>query len=74
MTKTEEKLDDKVLEYRKRHKKCKYCKHLKYISHFGIGVDYHLCKAKDKIIKDLMPDMRELPRLFCSCYEVKQTK
>ena len=63
-------MDEKVYQYRKKHKKCKYCKHLKYKGHFGIGVSYYLCEAKDKIIKDLIPDMRELPRLFCSCYEV----
>lgn len=67
-------MDEKVYQYRKKHKRCKYCKHLKHKGHFGIGVSYHLCEAKDKIIKDLMPDMRELPRLFCPCYEVDKEK
>ena len=65
-------MDEKVLQDRKKHKKCKYCKHLKHKGHFGIGVSYYLCEAKDKIISDYLPDKRNIPRLFCSCYEVDE--
>lgn len=68
-------MNEKVLHYRKKHPKCKYCKWLKYVStNFLPMADFYTCKAKDKIIKDYLPDMREVPRWFCNCYEVDESK
>ena len=67
-------MDSKVKKYRKKHPKCKFCKYLKHvIPHVSIVPSYYLCEAKDKIIKDFLPDMTEFPRL-CSCYELKDEK
>ena len=68
-------MDEKVLNYRKKHPKCNYCKWLKYISISSLPMtDFYKCKAKDKIIKDYLPDMTKVPRWFCTCYEVDETK
>ena len=66
-------MNEKVLKYRKRHKKCIYCTHLRYNSRAECcgGCGYFYCKAKDKIIKSILPDMTRVPRWFCQCYEVK---
>lgn len=66
-------MDEKILKYRQMQKKCKYCKYLKYDSSGErIGVPELVCKAKDKIIRDWIPDMTNVPRWFCQCYEVKE--
>ena len=68
-------MDEKVLNYRKKHPKCKYCKWLKFICTKTIPCnDYYICKAKDKIIRKYFPDMTEIPRWFCECYEVDETR
>lgn len=59
----------KVIDYRNKHKKCLYCKYLKYSS-FISSCGFYKCEAKDKIIKDSMPNMLNVPRWFCSCYEL----
>lgn len=65
-------MDEKVLKYRKKHKKCKYCKFIKLIvPHIDSVPSYYKCLAKDKIIRDMYPDMRNVRR-FCSCYEVNE--
>lgn len=65
-------MDEKVLKYREKHKKCKYCKYLKpMIPHADPILMYYMCLAKDKIIKDMYPDMTNIRR-FCSCYEVNE--
>ena len=65
-------IDEKVLNYRKKHKKCKYCKHLKLeIPRINTVSPYYKCVAKDKIIRDFLPDMTNILR-FCSCYTVKK--
>lgn len=62
-------MTNKVFDYRKKHPKCKYCKHLKtYIRGFE-GYIFHECLAKDRFI-----DFPDLPRWFCSCYEIDYTK
>lgn len=65
-------MEEKILKYKNKHKRCKYCKHLK----FDMGRDtvppFFMCLAKDKVIRDFLPDMTEVPRLFCQCYEVKE--
>lgn len=66
-------MTEKVLEYRKNHKRCKYCEHLQIVlRRDGQGGSYYHCKAKQVIIKDMFPDMIRFPRLFCQCYEVKE--
>lgn len=64
-------MDLKVLKYRQKHKKCRYCKYLNFVVPKYIIPSYYKCLAKDKIIKDIFPDMTKAPRWFCSCYEVR---
>jgi len=59
-------MDDKVFRYRKNHKKCKYCKYYHVDGAIQLGIVYDHCKAKDTIIYNI-----DIPRWFCSCYEVK---
>lgn len=62
-------MNEKVRKYREKHKRCKYCTYLKP-EYFGEN-SWYICKAKEKIIKDLTPNMICVPRPFCKCYEVR---
>lgn len=65
-------MDKKIIKYRKKHKKCKYCKYLKLeVPHVDTVPAYYKCIAKDKIIRDMLPDMTNTLR-FCFCYEVNE--
>lgn len=65
-------MDEKIIKYRKRNKKCKYCKYLRcVVPRISLVPTYYECIAKDKIIRDMFPDMRNILRI-CSCYEVKE--
>ena len=65
-------IDEKVLNYRKKHKRCKYCKYLKLeVPRIDTVPAYYKCVAKDKIIRDMLPDMTNVLR-FCSCYTVNK--
>ena len=70
--KNNKRMDDKIIKYRKRHKKCKYCKYLKLdIPRINTTLPYYKCITKDKIIRDMLPDMTNVLRI-CSCYEVNE--
>lgn len=55
-----------VLEWRKKHRRCKFCKHLRDLMMplNCIGTET-LCKAKDKVV------IANIPRPFCRLYEPK---
>lgn len=60
-------MDEKIIKYRKSHKRCKWCIYNKYYS--GLVrhmVGYHNCELKDKIIYS------DYKALFCRYYEVKK--
>lgn len=67
-------MDRKIKEYRQKHKKCKYCKYRKLdLSGGKLSIPpFYVCEVKDKIIRDMLPDMTRVPRLFCKWYEVKE--
>lgn len=60
-------VDDKIIQYRKKHKKCKWCKYYKYNSlkccHYITC--YGECVLKDKII-----NYEDMPRI-CKYYELR---
>lgn len=45
-------MDENILKYRQKHKKCKFCKYLTYDSRAEriCGTGFFKCKVKDKII------------------------
>lgn len=55
------------LEYRKRHKKCRYCSWLELV--LTRRRLYYKCLAKDKTVCHL-----GLWRPWCPCYETKGTE
>lgn len=60
----------KIIDYRKRHRRCKYCKYNMFVTPKDMYTpDHYICKAKDKVIEDWFVEY--LPRIFCSCYELK---
>lgn len=63
--KARNKHDNKVLRYRKKHKRCKYCKYLRYVSSPTGDCSYFECDATGNIIHFI-----DMPRTFCSCYTV----
>ena len=65
-------MTEKVKKYRTKHKRCKYCKHLRVVIRRDNGGAYYRCEAKEKVIGDYFPDMTQVPRCFCQCYEVKE--
>ena len=63
-------MEKKIIDYRKKHRRCKYCKYSVLVMPKDMyTLDYYVCKAKDKIIEDWFVEY--LPRIFCSCYELK---
>lgn len=63
-------MDEKVKEYRTKHKKCKFCKYCHYqsFSDLHFANSYFECELKDKIINFL-----DLPRL-CKYYTLREKK
>lgn len=63
-------MDEKIKEYRLKHKKCDYCKYCVYRdwSDLYYANSYFECTLKDKIINFLY-----LPR-FCKYYTVREKK
>ena len=44
-------MEKKIIDYRKRHRRCKYCKYnVLVIPKNMYTPDYYVCKVKDKII------------------------
>jgi hypothetical protein len=60
-------MEREVFEYRQTHPKCRYCKYLEHVVKLTLPVDYYNCKAKDVVINCI-----SIPRVFCSCYRVKE--
>lgn len=43
-------MDEKVMKYRKKHRRCKYCLHkILNPSMMGLTPEFYSCQAKDKI-------------------------
>lgn len=64
-------MDEKVMKYRKKHRRCKYCLHkILNPSMMGLTPEFYSCQAKDKILSDWSTE--HLPKIFCSCYRVKK--
>lgn len=65
-------MNNKIKEYRTKHKKCKWCKYHKYnspSSQLYISCpDYETCELKDKIIH-----FTDFPNM-CKYYELKEKK
>lgn len=53
--------ENKILRWRRRHKKCCYCHYLRYLDN-PAGAGCYICDAKDKLIN--CPDMYRLCGLF----------
>lgn len=53
--------ENKILRWRRRHKKCCYCHNLHYLYN-PTGEGCYLCEAKDKIIR--YPSMKRVCSLF----------
>lgn len=53
--------ENKILRWRRRHKKCCYCHNLHYLNN-PTGQGCYICEAKDKMIR--CPEMHRLCSLF----------
>ena len=71
-------MDEKVMKWRSSplHRKCIFCKHLQFkpVQVWMPVADYYVCKAKDKVISDVLPDMTRTPRPFCRLFELDTEK
>lgn len=59
--------EDRVTQWRRRHKRCEFCRHIEYLSN-PCGISAYKCRAKEKLVCEW------LPRPFCGLYEVKIQK
>ena len=58
---------EKIIDYRKKHKRCKWCKYEKFVyTDIVCCPSYYKCILKDKIIHS------NLKAIFCSYYELKE--
>lgn len=68
-------MTEKVMRWRSSplHRKCIFCEYLKLVV---VKCDpakcYYECRAKNKYICDVLPDMTRIPRPFCSLFTLKQ--
>lgn len=58
------KKEDRVTQWRRRHKRCAFCRHIEYLDN-PCGISAFNCRAKDKLVNV------RLPRPFCRLYELK---
>lgn len=61
------KKEDRVTQWRRRHKRCTFCRHIEYLDN-PCGMSAFNCRAKDKLVNE------QLPRPFCGLYEPKIPK
>lgn len=63
---------DKIVEYRKKHPRCKYCKFKRLVSKgLMIGIpEFWVCDLKDKIIDDTF--FWTLKGCFCKWFEPEE--
>lgn len=64
---------DKIVEYRKKHPRCRYCKFKKMISKgLMIGIpEYYVCNLKDKYLNDNFL-FWDLKGCFCKWFEPEE--
>ena len=71
-------MDEKVMKWRRPplHRRCIFCKHLRFkpIQGWIPIADYYVCRAKDKVISDCLPDMTRIIRPFCKLFELDTEK
>lgn len=58
------KKEDRVTQWRRRHKRCEFCRHIEYLDN-PCGISAYKCCAKEKLVHEW------LPRPFCGLYELK---
>ena len=54
-------------KYKRKHKHCRFCKFNKYVSKYYIGISYHECEVKDKIINP-----NRIRAVFCKYYNIEE--
>ena len=59
--------EDRVTQWRRRHKRCAFCRHFEYLDN-PCGISAYKCRAKEKLVNEW------LPRPFCGLYELKIQK
>lgn len=58
-------MDSTILNYRKKHPRCRYCKYYKVEINQTVLCDYVMCEAKDKVLSDMKA---YCGGMFCSCF------
>ena len=61
------KKEDRVTQWRRRHKRCQFCRHIEYLDN-PCGISAYKCRAKEKLVHEW------LPRPFCGLYELEIQK
>ena len=72
-------MDNKILEYRKRHPRCRYCKYNEIVDLSRLPIDsidvYEKCALKDKYLYDACSNIKRNYKnykgIFCKWFEVK---
>lgn len=59
-------INNRIIDYRKKHPRCRYCKYKHYVEHVYIGIFYNECILKDKIINNYLG----IAGIFCKWFEV----
>ena len=61
-------MDEKMKEYRKKHKNCDWCKYSRY----RIYCHWTTCSYQECILKDEIITYNKLKAKFCKYYELKE--
>ena len=66
-------MDKEIIEYRKKHKKCRWCKWMQYFCKPMLDFSYDMCILKDKPLP-YFEILQNLQAKFCKYYKVKEDK
>ncbi len=66
-------MDNNLMIYRRKHKRCRYCKYNGYIGYGDLRV-YNWCNAKDKHKYEwmILLFMNNIQGCFCDVYKPKE--
>ena len=64
-------MDKEIIEYRKKHKKCRWCKWMQYFCKPMFDFGYDECVLKDKPLS-CFEMIQNIQAKFCKYYKVKE--
>ena len=62
-------MDKKIIEYRKKHPRCRYCDYLEIKNYDWVGITLYRCLLKDLFLKN---NSCNLQGCFCKNFKIRR--